>query len=88
MDLESVLKCLDERQIPIAAICAATVAVARVGLLRGRRHTSNGLSYSASGLADVEFARELFEELGVLWQGDRALWAEMFRTARLPGSQT
>jgi putative intracellular protease/amidase len=26
----------------VAAICAATVAVARAGLLRGRRHTSNG----------------------------------------------
>jgi putative intracellular protease/amidase len=31
--------------VPIAAICAATTAVARAGLLRGRRHTSNGLRY-------------------------------------------
>jgi putative intracellular protease/amidase len=28
--------------VVIAAICAATVAVARAGLLQGRRHTSNG----------------------------------------------
>ena len=109
-ELESTLKRLDERQVPIAAICAATVAIARVGLLRGRRHTSNGLKYlqshvssyteeqqyvhrpavrdrgliTASGLADVEFARELLEQLGVLSQEDRALWADMFRHARLP----
>jgi putative intracellular protease/amidase len=30
---------------PIAAICGATVAVARAGLLDERRHTSNGLTY-------------------------------------------
>lgn len=109
-ELESTLKRLDERQVPIAAICAATVAISRIGLLRGRRHTSNGLKYlqshvsgyaeeqqyvdapavrdrgliTASGLANVEFARELFEQLGVLSQGDRALWADMFRHARLP----
>lgn len=40
---------------------------------------------TASGLGDVEFAREIFEELDVLSAGDRAAWAEMFRTARLPG---
>ena len=36
---------LDGLGVPIAAICAATTAVARLGLLRGRRHTSNGLAY-------------------------------------------
>ena len=30
---------------PVAAICAATVAMARAGLLDDRRHTSNMLSY-------------------------------------------
>ena len=109
-ELESALKQLDARKIPIAAICAATVAIWRVGLLRGRQHTSNGLSYlqshvpdyneaqnyvaapavrdrgliTASGLGDIEFARELFEELNVLSGGDRELWARMFRTAQLP----
>jgi putative intracellular protease/amidase len=39
------LYALDRRGVPIAAICAATIAVARLGLLRGRRHTSNGLAY-------------------------------------------
>ena len=110
VELESMLKRLDAQRTPIAAICAATVAISRIGLLRGRRHTSNGLKYlesrvpgysegqnyvdapavrdrglvTASSVADVEFARELFEELGVLSPGDRALWAEMFRSAQLP----
>lgn len=109
-ELEQLLNDLDSRGTPIAAICAATVVIARLGLLRGRRHTSNGLEYlgsqvpgyaeaanyvdspavrdrgliTASGLGDVEFARELFEELNVLSAEDRAAWATIFRSARLP----
>jgi putative intracellular protease/amidase len=109
-ELEQLLNRLDSQGIPMAAICGATVAVARLGLLRGRRHTSNGLEYlrshvpgyteaanyvdrpavrdrgliTASGLGDVEFARELFEELDVLSAEDRAAWATIFRSARLP----
>jgi putative intracellular protease/amidase len=109
-ELGELLKGLDAQRVPLAAICAATVAIARLGLLRGRRHTSNGLEYlrshvpsyaeaanyvdapavrdggliTASGLGDVEFARELFEELNVLSIDDRAAWAAMFRTALLP----
>jgi putative intracellular protease/amidase len=112
-EIEQLLKRLDAQEIPIAAICAATVAISRIGLLRGRRHTSNGLDYlrshvpgysecshyvdapatrdrrliTASGLAEVEFARELFEELNVLSADDRAFWAQIFRTARFPGGQ-
>jgi putative intracellular protease/amidase len=109
-ELAALLNTLNAQQIPIAAICGATVAVTRLGLLRGRRHTSNGLEYlrslvadyneaanyvdapavrdggliTASGLADVEFARELLEELQVLTAEDRAAWATIFRSARLP----
>ena len=108
--LDALLKRLDARGVPIAAICGATVAVSRIGLLRGRKHTSNGVAYlrshvanyvdadsyvdepavrdhgliTASGLADVEFAREIFEELEVLTADDRALWARIFRSARFP----
>ncbi len=42
------LPVLHERQVPIAAICAATVALARVGLLDRARHTSNGPDFIAS----------------------------------------
>ena len=109
-ELESALHGLDAADVPIAAICGATVAVARLGLLRGRRHTSNALEYlrkhvpgyddadhyvddlavrdrkliTASGLADVEFAREIFEELGVMSPPQRALWSQVFRTAKMP----
>ncbi|MGE5603195.1 MAG: type 1 glutamine amidotransferase family protein [Nitrososphaerales archaeon] len=109
-ELEQLLKRLDDGDVPIAAICGATVAIASIGLLRGRRHTSNGLAYlrshvpgyadadrfvpapavrdrgliTASGLGDVEFARELFEQLGVLSAEHRALWARIFRSAELP----
>jgi len=109
-ELLSLLVALADRSVPIAAICAATTAVARAGLLRGRRHTSNGLEYlkhqvpeytesvgyvdapavrdrgviTASGLADVEFAREILAELGVLTEEDRGLWATMYREGRFP----
>jgi len=108
--LGAFLETIDAGGVPIAAICAATTVIAKLGLVRGRRHTSNGLAYlrakvpeysdadsyvdapavrdqkliTASGLGDVEFARELFEELEVLKPSDRALWAQMFRSARLP----
>ena len=109
-EVERLLKQLDACNVPIAAICGATVAIARIGLLQGRRHTSNGLDYlrshvsgysdadkyvnapavrdrkliTASGLGDVEFARELLEELEVLSRQERSLWAQIFRSAKLP----
>ena len=111
-EIANLLHRLDEANVPIAAICGATVAVTKIGLLRGRRHTSNGLDYlraqvpdyaeannyvdvpavrdrkliTASGLADVEFARELFEELEVMSPDDRALWTQIFRSAKLPAA--
>lgn len=113
-ELADLLGTLTDRDVPIAAICGATVAIGRMGLLRGRRHTSNGLTYmrqfvpnyadadsyveapavrdrrliTASGLADVEFARELFEELEVLSAEARAMWAQVFRSGRIPQGAT
>jgi putative intracellular protease/amidase len=109
-ELVAALKTLEARAVPIGAICAATTAVARTGLLAGRRHTSNGREYlkqhvpdyvgsamyvdapavrdrgliTASGLADVEFAKEIMAELGVLSDSDRADWTSLFRGGRLP----
>jgi len=109
-ELTALLRRLDRAAVPIAAICAATTVIARAGLTRGRRHTSNGLGYlqqqvpeycdqaayveapavsdqhliTASGLADVEFAAAIMAELDVLSAEDRALWASMFRSGRLP----
>ncbi|MFN3886553.1 MAG: type 1 glutamine amidotransferase family protein [Aquabacterium sp.] len=39
--------------VPVAAICGATAGLARLGLLNGRRHTSNALSY-LKGVAAYE----------------------------------
>ena len=103
---------LDQLGVPIAAICAATTVIARAGLLRGRKHTSNGLAYlkhhvpgyaedanyvdapavrdrglvTASGLADVEFAREVMAELGVLNDELRGQWTAIFRSGRMPAA--
>lgn len=44
-DVTHLLQSLDRQGVPIAAICAGTTVIARAGLLRGRRHTSNGLAY-------------------------------------------
>jgi putative intracellular protease/amidase len=109
-ELVALLERLLAARVPIAAICGATVALARAGLIRGRRHTSNGREYlltqapgysdadhyvdapavrdrgliTASGLADVEFAAEIFEELEVMSESDQALWTQVFRSGRLP----
>lgn len=104
------LQRLEVSGIPVAAICAATTAVVKAGILRGRRHTSNGLAYlqaqvptyagatayvdapavrdrqliTASGLADVEFAREIFAELALFNETDLSLWTKYFRSGLLP----
>lgn len=109
-EFEALVKGLDAKNIPIAAICAATTAIAKIGLFHGRRHTSNGLRFlqkevptytesnnyidqpavrdrnliTASGLAPVEFAKEIFEELGIFSKDDLALWSLMHRSGRIP----
>ena len=44
-ELLTLLRGLDDVGVPLAAICAATVAITKAGLLRGRRHTSNARAY-------------------------------------------
>jgi putative intracellular protease/amidase len=108
--LDALLRALTEKRIPVAAICGATLALARVGLLDDRRHTSNAPEYlaqyaasykgsryyvpelairdrgviTASGLGCVEFAREIFEELGVFSPDERSQWFEMFKYGKMP----
>jgi putative intracellular protease/amidase len=111
-ELEELVRALLRRGVPVAAICGATLALARMGLLDERRHTSNmadylpkevpeyrGQSYyvnalavredgiiTASGLGSVEFAREIFAELGVMPEADRALWFHVFKHGTFPVS--
>jgi putative intracellular protease/amidase len=109
-ELEAVLHDLARADVPIAAICGATLAVARAGLLDDRRHTSNSEDYlrdmvpgydpggryqadlavrdrgliTASGVGPTEFAREVFTELGVFSEADRAVWYHLFKHGELP----
>jgi hypothetical protein len=39
---------------------------------------------TASGLAPVDFAREIFAELQIFSASDAALWYAMFKEGRLP----
>ncbi len=43
--LESLIHALLELDTPVAAICGATLALGRAGVLNDRRHTSNGREY-------------------------------------------
>ena len=45
--IDPVLHRLVASSIPVAGICAATIALARAGLFRDRRHTSNGRDFLA-----------------------------------------
>ena len=49
-------------RIPVAAICAATVALGRVGLLNGRRHTSNDLDFLRMVCGDAYTGANLYEQ--------------------------
>ncbi|MBU0991999.1 MAG: DJ-1/PfpI family protein [Proteobacteria bacterium] len=44
-EIESFLHRVERKKIPIAAICSATTVLARTGLLKERKHTSNSLAY-------------------------------------------
>jgi putative intracellular protease/amidase len=56
--------------IPVAAICAATVALGRVGLLNGRRHTSNDLDFLRTACGDSYTGEKLYEQQPAVANGD------------------
>ena len=89
--------------IPVAAICGATLALARAGMLDDFHHTSNSREYlassgyrggsfycdvpaitdenviTASGIAPVEFSREIFRTLGLYSREALDAWYALFR---------
>lgn len=89
--------------IPIAAICGATFALARAGMLDDFHHTSNSRDYliasgyrgekfycnvpavtdegviTASGLAPLEFAREILKTLDVYTPSALEAWYSLFK---------
>jgi len=69
--LEPLLRDLESKEIPIAAICGATLAVARAGLLDGRQHTSTdraSLEKMVTGYAGADHYVEALavEDRGVI----------------------
>ncbi|UGA53394.1 type 1 glutamine amidotransferase family protein [Vibrio sp. VB16] len=88
---------------PVAAICGATAALARAGLLNKLRHTSNAKAFldgehysgsenysevpaitdgnliTASGLAPVEFAVEIFRKLDLYSETTLNSWLMLFQ---------
>jgi putative intracellular protease/amidase len=63
--VESVVRAFHDQEIPIAAICGATLEIARTGLTRGRRHTSNALSYLKSMVPEYRDEEFYVDELAV-----------------------
>jgi putative intracellular protease/amidase len=63
--VESLLRRFHEQEVPIAAICGATLEIARAGLTRGIRHTSNGLSYLKSMVPDYRDEAFYVDELAI-----------------------
>ena len=64
-DLIKLLHRLHERDVPIAAICAATLEIARAGLTRHTRHTSNSKKYLKAMVPDYKDEDFYVAELAV-----------------------
>ena len=58
-----------EAGVPIAAICGATLEIARSGLMRGRRHTSNSREYLAASVPEYSEGGFYANELAVTDDG-------------------
>jgi putative intracellular protease/amidase len=89
--------------VPVAAICAATLVLARAGLLDDRQHTSNAREYlamsgyggaglyrqapaitdrnltTASGIAPVDFAYQIFKTLELYSEAGLEAWYALFK---------
>lgn len=52
--LNELLKKLNGQGVPIAAICAATLVLGRLGMFEGTRHTSNSREYLEKALPDYK----------------------------------
>jgi len=64
-ELETLLHDLQRTRVPIAAICGATLALARAGLLDDRRHTSNELAYLEGMVPEYAGASRYVDALAV-----------------------
>jgi putative intracellular protease/amidase len=63
--LKALLRRLHDRNVPIAAICGATLEVARAGLTHGVRHTSNAREYLQAMVPDYQDSDCYVDQLAV-----------------------
>jgi putative intracellular protease/amidase len=63
--LESLIASLLERETPVAAICAGTLALARTGALNDRRHTSNMRPYLSTHVSEYSGTDHYVDVLAV-----------------------
>jgi putative intracellular protease/amidase len=64
-DLKTLLQRLHAERVPIGAICGATLEIARAGLTRDIRHTSNSKDYLKTIVADYSDEGFYVDELAV-----------------------
>jgi putative intracellular protease/amidase len=59
----------------LAAICATIAAIVRAGLIRGRRHTSNGLKYLKKQVPnDTDAAMRMRQPFATADSSPQAVW--------------
>jgi putative intracellular protease/amidase len=68
-ELIELLQRLHREKVPIGAICAATLEIARAGLTRNTRHTSNSKEYLKSLAPDYHDEEFYVDELAVMENG-------------------
>jgi putative intracellular protease/amidase len=64
-EVKALLRRLREREVLIGAICAATLEIARAGLTRGIRHTSNSKAFLKAFVPDYTDDSFYVDELAV-----------------------
>ncbi len=108
-NINSLIKKVHEKHLPLAAICGATVGLADNGVLNSVHHTSNAKEYlkamsavysgeelyrderavtdgniiTASGIAPIEFAMEVFLKLQVFDVPVLEKWYRLFKNGIL-----
>jgi putative intracellular protease/amidase len=68
--LKALLRRLHGRNVPIAAICAATLEIARAGLTHGVRHTSNAREYLQAMVPGYKDGDSYVDQLAI---GDKSI---------------
>ena len=63
--MNGLLQELDKRNIPIAAICAATTVLAKAGILKGKKHTSNSLKYIQKTVPDYSDGDNYIDKIAI-----------------------